>query len=73
MSNIFKKMSFTDYYKSLPDIQVEIRDRICDRLEFNSKKTFYNKLNNNSWSAIEREAVEQIVTDFELELINLFK
>jgi hypothetical protein len=73
MSKNFQKMNLLDYYKSLPDLQVEIRDRICERLEFNSKKTFYNKINNDSWSTIEREAVEEIVTGYELELIKLFK
>ncbi len=65
------KLNFTDYYKSYSESQGELRRRICDRLEI-SFKTFYNKMNGNSWTTIELEAIEKIVNDLNTELSNAF-
>ena len=62
-----KKLSFADYYKSLSELQGELRNRICSKLEI-SYKTFYNKINQDSWSGIERTAIDQIIKDFDVEL-----
>jgi hypothetical protein len=66
------KISFQDYYKRLSELQVDLRDRICSELEF-STKTFYNKINNDSWTALERVAIDKITADFNTELANSFK
>jgi len=65
-----EKLNFTDYYKNLPELQTELRDRIIEKLEFKSKMTFYNKINNDSWTAVEREAVEKIVEEFKTDIKN---
>lgn len=67
-NNLSTKLNFTDYYKNLPELQVELRDRICDKLGFKSKMTFYNKINNDSWTAAERESVEKIIEEFKLDM-----
>jgi hypothetical protein len=67
------KLSFKDYYKRFTELQVELRDRICTELEFSSTKTFYNKTNNDSWTNLERAAIENIITEFNIKLIDCFK
>lgn len=52
-------MSFKDYYVELGNTQSELRDTILAELEI-TKKTFYNKLNADSWSSLERAKVEEI-------------
>jgi len=68
LNNSDQKITFTDYYKNLAELQSELRDRIIDKLEFRSKMTFYNKINNDSWTALEREAVEKIVAEFKSDI-----
>lgn len=53
------KMNFKDYYSFVDGIQKELRTKIMEKLEI-SQKTFYNKINADSWTAIEREKVEEI-------------
>ena len=53
------KMSFKDYYKSLSEIQYDLKSRVMSKLEI-SEKTFYNKMNDESWSPVEIEAIESI-------------
>jgi len=65
-----QKMNFTDYYKNLPELQSEIKKRILDRLGI-SDKTFYNKINSDSWNAIEREAIDAVVETYKSELANI--
>lgn len=62
-----EKISFQDYYKNLSFVQGELRAKICDKLEI-SYKTFYNKINSDSWTTIEREAIEKIMDEFIIEL-----
>jgi len=71
MKTIIEKINFTDYYKSFFTIQGELRERICAKLEI-SLKTFYNKINADSWSAIEREAIEKIVDQINQENSKIF-
>ncbi len=68
MNPTYQKMDISDYYKKLPELQGTLRNRIVARLEYKSLMTFYNKLNNNSWSGIEREAVEKIIEEFSQEV-----
>ena len=70
METTNSKLNFTDYYKNLPEIQSELKKRIIDRLGI-SDKTFYNKINSDSWNAIEREAIENIVESYRAEIANL--
>jgi len=70
METTSKKLNFTDYYKNLPEIQSEIKKRVLERLGI-SDKTFYNKINSDSWNAIEREAIELVVENYRLELANI--
>ncbi|OFX56316.1 MAG: hypothetical protein A2066_13020 [Bacteroidetes bacterium GWB2_41_8] len=54
------KMSFTDYYTNLKNIQAELRDKICQKLEI-SEKTFYNKLNNDTFDYPQKVVIAQIL------------
>lgn len=56
------KMSFKDYYLKLDKLQNEIRKKVIDSLEI-SEKTFYNRLNADGWTAIEREKIDQIIQE----------
>ncbi len=62
-------LNFSDYYKTLSELQSDLRNKVCDKLEISSK-TFYNKINADSWSTIEREAIARIVEEFNTDLIN---
>lgn len=64
-----KKISFQDYYKGLAELQGDLRNRICTKLEI-TPKTFYNKINADSWSTLEREAIEKIVDEIHNEISN---
>jgi hypothetical protein len=54
------KMSFKDYYSKLDQIQSEIRDEIVAELDI-STKTFYNRMNKDSWTKLERAAIDRII------------
>jgi hypothetical protein len=71
MALLNENLSLSDYYKGLSELQTILRDRIIEKLEFKSPKTFYNKLNADSWSTIEREAIQKIIDDFNSELGNI--
>ncbi|MDD4374191.1 MAG: hypothetical protein PHG67_09765 [Bacteroidales bacterium] len=53
-------MSFKDYYSKLDQIQSEIRDEIVAELDI-STKTFYNRMNKDSWTKLERAAIDRII------------
>ena len=63
-------LNFSDYYKTLSELQGELRNKVCDKLEI-SLKTFYNKINADSWNTIEREAIAKIVEEFNTNLPNI--
>lgn len=63
-------LNFSDYYKNLSELQADLRNKVCDKLEI-SYKTFYNKINSDSWSTIEREAIAKIVDEFNTSLSNI--
>jgi len=63
-------LNFSDYYKNLSELQADLRSKVCDKLEI-SYKTFYNKINSDSWSTIEREAIAKIVEEFNNSLSNI--
>jgi len=52
-------MSFKDYYSSLKNLHVELRDKICEKLEI-SEKTFYNKLNDDSFDYPQKLVISMI-------------
>ena len=64
------KMSFKDYYKSLSELQGDLKNRVMERLAI-SDKTFYNRMNEDSWSPIEIEAIHKIQADMARELSQL--
>lgn len=53
------KMSFIDYYELIDKLKPSLRDEIIKALGIKIK-TFYNKMNNDSWSQLEREKLEQV-------------
>jgi hypothetical protein len=53
-------MSFRDYYSSLKNSPIELRDKICEKLGI-SIKTFYNKKDNDSWDYPQRVVISQIL------------
>jgi hypothetical protein len=63
-------LNFSDYYKNLSELQGDLRNKVCDKLEI-SYKTFYNKINSDAWSNIEREAIAKIVEEFNSNLSNI--
>jgi len=64
------KMSFKDYYKSLSEIQYDLKSRVINKLNI-SEKTFYNKMNDESWSQVEIEAIESIKVEMAKNLSSL--
>lgn len=57
-------MGIFDYYKSLPGYKAkqEFRKKVMERCDI-SYPTFQNKVHNDGWNKLEREAVEQIIAD----------
>lgn len=49
-------MSFKDYYQEKKNGHSQLRDEICELLEI-SLKTFYNRLADDSWTRLERQAI----------------
>lgn len=70
MESTPSNLNFSDYYKNLSELQPDLRNRICDKLEI-SYKTFYNKINADSWSTVEREAIAKIVEEFKTSLYGI--
>jgi hypothetical protein len=62
------KMSFLDYYQLVGNIQFLLREKVMEELEI-SYGTFFNKMRNDSWSAVEREKIQQIYSDHITELV----
>jgi len=58
-TNTQVKISFAAYYSFVDTIKNDLRSKISEALEISSK-TFYNKLNADSWSNIERVKIEEI-------------
>lgn len=63
-------MNFKDYYKRLSEAQIELRERVKKGLDI-SDKTFYNRLNADSWSDVEREFIQTAIQDISNDLKNL--
>lgn len=57
-------MSIFDYYKGLPGYKKkqEFRKKVMERCDI-SYPTFQTKVHNDTWTKLEREAVEQIVIE----------
>lgn len=57
-------MSIFDYYKSLPGYKgkQEFRKKVMERCDI-SYPSFQLKVRNNSWTKLEREAVERIILE----------
>ena len=64
------KMSFKDYYKSLSELQVELKVRVRKRLRI-SDKTFYNLLNENRWSDDQLLVIEEVKAELTKEIAEL--
>jgi len=60
-------MNFPDYYQKISNLPKDLRLKITEKLEI-SRKTFYNKLKNNSFSEIELEAISTIVNELKINL-----
>jgi hypothetical protein len=60
-----ENMSFRNYYNVLKNQHVELRDRICKALDI-SVKTFYNKLNDDSFDYPQKLVISKI-TEIDLE------
>ena len=60
-----ENMSFRTYYNELKNQHVELRDRICEVLDI-STKTFYNKLNDDSFDYPQKLVIAQM-TGMEIE------
>jgi len=54
-----ENMSFKDYYTSLKNQHVELRDKICEVLDI-TPKTFYNKLNDDTFDYPQKVVIAQI-------------
>jgi hypothetical protein len=60
-------MNFKDhYYIKLGQTQKRFREKVCERLQIKTR-TFYLKLNGNSWTQLEREALDKIIKEEEEE------
>lgn len=57
-------MGIFDYYKSLPGYKgkQEFRKKVMERCDI-SYPSFQLKVRNNSWTKLEREAVERIIKE----------
>lgn len=53
-------MNFADYYNSLRTKQSSLRSQVCELLEI-SEKTFYNRIKEENWSALEKAALENLM------------
>lgn len=57
-------MGIFDYYKSLPGYKgkQEFRKKVMERCDI-SYPTFQQKVHNDGWTKLEREAVEKIIAE----------
>ncbi len=51
-------MNWKDHYKTLAELQVEFKEIVKSKLSI-SDKTFYNKLNSDSWNDAERTVLNE--------------
>lgn len=65
-----EKISFTDYYKQFAELQSDLRKLVCEKLNI-SEKTFYNKINADSFNDLERTAIAKVVNEFNCQLSQL--
>lgn len=72
MNNKQNNLSCKAYYDELKKEHLEVRDRICDKLGI-SVKTFYNKINNSSFSEVELEVVASILNESIINLSHLLR
>ena len=56
------KMSCRDYYELSTKLTSALREEIIRKLNI-SYRTYYNKLNNDSWTPAERQMLDAIYTD----------
>ena len=59
MVTINTNLSLPDYLEELKGLQVKTRDKIISELGI-SLKTFYNKLNNDSFSPLEKTKISEL-------------
>jgi len=52
-------MSLKDYYIHEKKSHVRLREAICKRLDI-GRETFYNRLRDNNWSTLEKEAIAEL-------------
>lgn len=55
-----ENMSFRNYYNVLKNQHVELRNKICQALDI-STKTFYNKLNDDSFDYPQKLVISKII------------
>ncbi len=53
-------MSLKDYYIQEKTSHVRLRESICQRLDI-SRETFYNRMKDDNWSTIEKEAIAKLI------------
>jgi len=53
-------MSLRDYYQLLGSVQSDFKKKVLEALEI-SDKTFYNRLTSDSWTALERKKILEII------------
>lgn len=72
MNNMTTKMNFADYYKNVSELQAELRSLVCSKLDI-SLKTFYNRINDDSWSDMERATIDKVVLEFNTKIATVIK
>jgi hypothetical protein len=56
------KISFTNYWENLGNLKNDLRNKIMDEMEI-SNKTFYNRVNKDDWTILEREKLQEILNN----------
>lgn len=60
MNTIKENMNFRDYYNSLSRLPGDLKKKICEKLEI-SDKTFYNKMNDNTFDYPQKLVISMIL------------
>jgi hypothetical protein len=63
-------MNYKDYYKELAELQAEFKDLVKKKLSI-SDKTFYNKINSDSWSDLERTVLADAKAEINKNILSL--
>jgi hypothetical protein len=63
-------MNYKDYYKELAELQSEFKDLVKKKLSI-SDKTFYNKINSDSWSDLERTVLADAKAEINKNILSL--